>query len=750
MSTTKRRYVSLSHLLPSTGNNVVRLFVIAAGREMSLECHNDISRVVYETILKGLQGTPKTKAEVIKKLGHLNAADKAFAGQAFDALLRKGMIAETTRLASALSRTWQNPQVYKPEGYSSQAEASRDMQPYTVTAGLKSYPFLPSARYARRSTRNFDASATLDITDIQSILADSYRTTPDGLRPTPSPGAIYPVRLHLINHGARVTVTKPRPHPPKGVYQYDPYHLSLEHQSGVGFFGTRTIEYLTNDPDAARPVAYIAISVDVEAFAQKYGNVSFVFQGVVVGSVMQRLTDMIEGKGIGTLTLFGIRHLEADRILQHPDRIKTVLFMAIGKAADKKTVAPQLLKSKHKEQLKRLRIGSKKLIPSSGVINLDNLNHTKVPTDFVGAWVKYAQPTFKGRSDTYSFGSATTEDAALIKALAEALERLASGNVRVDAPMVPASQLTIPWLDPRRLLPLDAEQMTIGKIEPFEPDMPINWTKGTYAGGGEVYAPSAMIYYPYVLKGAEKRVAAASSNGVAAHFERAAAIEGALMELIERDAIMRTWITKEPPMRIDPSSLPPAAADRVKELLSYGRQIDVLDMTPKNKVPTFLVIVRGDNFPYFFAGAASRLSAEAALHKAMDEAVMGFVSRVELERRMTAEHITKEEKGVFDTDSHGMFYALNADAREQVAWLFKGEIRPFSTETDAPSMASLLKRYNPAVFTLDNPAHNNPLKIVRLLCDKFIPIEFGKIGVPYLHHSLPKDSSKPELPHFFN
>jgi ribosomal protein S12 methylthiotransferase accessory factor len=746
---TEPRFISLSHLMAPMNENDIHFFVIPTGQESHLESKDDMSRYIYQTIIMLLQGTPKFKREVIDGLNLPDDVTKQQASKIFDALVQKNIIADASQLAVAFGRTWQNNPVYDPLGYTSEAQAEEDRQPYAVAPGTGTHTFKGRDHYSRRSTRQFDPKATLAISEVEKILADTYRTVPGEPHPIPSPGGIYPVRIHLIQPGNRIVGSNGSVALEAGIYQYDPHHLTLEKRTNDAFPGKSIVEYLVNSPDAADPTMYLAISVDTQAFARKYGNASLMFQGIVTGGVTQRITDVTEAMGLGTLSLFGIKHTEADRILNHPANIKTVLVIAIGKQAEAASAMQRT--STFKPLIEKLRVGAQAYLLGSGSVNFGDTEHTGMPNTFMCMCVKHPQLLTNGETrDGYAFGTASTEDEALLKATAEALERVAMSNARNDITLTAAGKLDAAWIDPRTVMPFDEQQLLIDDSAAFTPQLALNWVRGKRLKTNEtVYAPAALVYYPYIASAQEAHIARTTSSGVAAHFDREKAVQSGLLELIERDAIMRTWITRESPVRIDTQSLPGSLAFRIQELESLGKQVDVLQMKSNGPLPTYMVTIRGDKFPYFYAGAAAKLSAEEAIHKALDEAVAGYTSRIMLERFLKKEDADKNAKGIFDADSHGMFYAMHPEARQKLDWLFEGERKPLETQSTA-TFTDLVSVHDPAVFDLDNPAEGNELRIVRVICEDLIPMQFGKIGVPYLHHTLPPGVSKPELPHFFN
>lgn len=748
MDISNNRYILLGHMFPGTKKGTLRVFSLASGKSIVIHCADTDQQYIYRALLRKFSSEPQTIAEALKRIKFRGNGTKQFALQAIIALVREHILVDVSRLTESTIGLWQNPQPYTPEGKNDDAKSSNDRKPYGVTPARQRHIFAHKGRDGRRSTRSYDAKHRLSTDDIESLLADAYRTSSEHQRPTPSPGGIYPVRLHLILLRDS-TPSKTGQVIQAGVYQYDPLGLSLEKRDGDIKSIGRRLEYLTQNADGTDASAYIIISNDISAFNRTYGNASLMFQGITVGIVSQAITAIAERRAIDNITLFGIRHHEFDELLHHAHNTKTVLALALGRAAPDSR--PTGRTAMNKLALQKLNVGSATHLLEHGMINFGEPRATGIPHRFVGMWVKHPQRTaHKGVVDGHAFGTATTADEALLKATAEAIERIASANVRVDIKHTAARDLPEKWLDPRMVMPFDAEQLQSEELKPFSVELPLDWTQGkSIATGQRVYAPASMIYYPYLSK-TDAHVASATSNGVAAHFDKKKAIENGFLELIERDALMRCWILQKPPVQIMHTSLPSSIRDQIADIRQDDKSIHFLDITDhRYNVPTYAVAIRGAHYPYFYVGAAARLHSEEALHKALEEAIAGFTSRVALENHARQEEIAQLQQDSLDVNSHAALYANDADARAKIEWFHSGPVE-IMKQYATPDIESLYKELEPAVFHLDNPLPGNELRIVRVVCPELLPIHFGATGVPYLHHSLPAGSTRPSMMHFFS
>ena len=164
---------------------------------------------------------------------------------------------------------------------------------------------------------------------------------------------------------------------------------------------------------------------------------------------------------------------------------------------------------------------------------------------------------------------------AVFKATIEGYERYQSSQVRVDF-RGSANQVPGKWLDPRAYFPLTEEQAKKCGVKFFTKDLVINWTLGTNYDGSEIYIPSDLVYYGQ--KDDKNRIYYGNSSGIAAHFDFDEAKRRAVIELIERDALMCNWFSQESPYRVDEKILPIHVRKHITHFLKQKRQLIVLQI----------------------------------------------------------------------------------------------------------------------------------------------------------------------------
>ncbi|MFE7277190.1 YcaO-like family protein [Streptomyces sp. NPDC057623] len=228
-------------------------------------------------------------------------------------------------------------------------------------------------------------------------------------------------------------------------------------------------------------------------------------------------------------------------------------------------------------------------------------------------------------------GAASDPDSAsaALKARMEAVERYASvtcaeqrSTLASAVELGPGALPTrvLPRHDPREPGPRSGTHGVLGDRDR------VRWVRATRCGDGAVvYVPTVMAFntaprYP----GEEFWVPV--STGTAAHLSWARALENAVLEVVERDAVALTWLLRARARRLpdgfggpsetDPEARLPYSAERMREytLTSW-------DITSDLGVPTVLSVLRGPGRGvHRIVGAAARRTLRAAAAASAAEA----------------------------------------------------------------------------------------------------------------------------------
>lgn len=227
-------------------------------------------------------------------------------------------------------------------------------------------------------------------------------------------------------------------------------------------------------------------------------------------------------------------------------------------------------------------------------------------------------------------GTGLSFEAALMRAIGEAAERYClffpDRERFIEGPYRDISQ-SMDVLDFQYLSVFTEAQYRDAGFEPLQRSTTVQWQPVTdLLTGTEALVPAHrvwmgmgaienQVYYP------------TTSNGVACGETRAAALYRALLEYIERDAIMRTWYSKEPPRQID---LP--ADSRMHELITRRFETDYreirffeIDTVIGLPVVGCLAVDRRDRTPKFTIGGDCAFDRETAYIGAVLETAQTWV-----------------------------------------------------------------------------------------------------------------------------
>jgi ribosomal protein S12 methylthiotransferase accessory factor YcaO len=228
---------------------------------------------------------------------------------------------------------------------------------------------------------------------------------------------------------------------------------------------------------------------------------------------------------------------------------------------------------------------------------------------------------------------------------------------------------------------------------------------------------------------------------MAAHIDKEMAIKKATLELIERDAIMRSWLEKDSGERIEHHALDSSWRRRIKKMEQQGRAVDIVDLSHDGVVIINVIIRSPDgSYPFFVNGSsASDTSFNEALSKAFDEAELGL-----LEAANQDEAEVLEPESVRSPADHGKLY-LHDTHKDAISWLWAG---PLKNTLPQATSENIVRQFRP--FILEYTKDSSPIHVVRAICPQLVPINFGFGNEHYTHISVHKDSRvRPTIPHYF-
>jgi thiazole/oxazole-forming peptide maturase SagD family component len=290
----------------------------------------------------------------------------------------------------------------------------------------------------------------------------------------------------------------------------------------------------------------------------------------------------------------------------------------------------------------------------------------------------YAQPNLAFVPDPSSgcqdqrwcMGVATKRDLAITKAYAEGVERYTMGDYQLkDLTRASASELSGTVLTPDELVRYSRRQQQRYQVKPFEPARPDWWVAGSALSGHPVWLPASVIFCPFGDNPEWLLPGYASSNGTAAHGTLAAARLSAWLELNERDAFMRTFLSQIIPPRVRLSLVP----QDLVEMMAYAKrefglhEIHLGLMTSSLGLPVYGCFARSGS--RFAVGASCKADRSGAMEKS--------ISEILLQLRHPFESAPIAPEDVVTPEHHAQLYSSSAYA-SSMDWIFENPSDPIN------------------------------------------------------------------------
>lgn len=221
-----------------------------------------------------------------------------------------------------------------------------------------------------------------------------------------------------------------------------------------------------------------------------------------------------------------------------------------------------------------------------------------------------------------------------------------------------------------------------------------------------------------------------TSIGTAAHQSYADAALGALLEVIERDAVMRWWYRLAPPRRAWRRPLPDNLAPGA--LAPGPRSLAVLEIGPTPDISVLLAVVAADDGrpPFLALGAGASVRPFGALGKAAGEAVVNLIG-------FAALGAAAAPRPYMQPREHGEHYAWCEDALEVIGDLCPAAADAPFPEPDVPpidpreALAAVLwslrgRGCAPVLVDLTPPTmQRRGVHVVRAVVPELLPMCFG-------------------------
>ncbi len=282
-----------------------------------------------------------------------------------------------------------------------------------------------------------------------------------------------------------------------------------------------------------------------------------------------------------------------------------------------------------------------------------------------------AQHLGGGRNFSDAGGASSTRNAALSKAVGEAVERYCSSFYCVSEFIFGSfSSLKYPCSPPESFALYGPSQYKDPSFPyaPFNKDTPVFWVASTNLMTKQIcYVPASMVYLPYLYQKnlGEHKIAQRISTGLACHEDLARASISAICEVIERDAFSISWQGKVSPPQIDIGTLSAKNRDLIRRFNRTGSQVTVFNITTDVEVPAILSVLANPNLaqPALVFAASCELDPENAVRKSLEELAhtQRLAGRLKTGRNTSSYGLTAEM--VKGRDDHVYFYCLHENSK---------------------------------------------------------------------------------------
>lgn len=345
-------------------------------------------------------------------------------------------------------------------------------------------------------------------------------------------------------------------------------------------------------------------------------------------------------------------------------------------------------------------------------------------------------------------GKGYTVEESLITCIGEAAERYSlffpdPVTIERSYEQVTADHETIPYEYLRTRNPDN-----LSSVPSLDRDAQLHWISGERLTDGEtVLLPKSLIWY---RTEAEHRYLNCSSNGCATGPGFTYAITGSLLELIERDAVMRMWWPQSPPDVVE--AVPPDVADYVSAYERTGCTVSFYALSSPVDVPTIGCLVRniGESLPHCVFSCAAAFTRSEAMRDALLEAGQGWSLSKSLAQEYDVDAIepTDDFEGL---DRNFLYYACGTGHEHLIDLLESGGTRSLASLTEVDSFdqfVSRLARNDLQPICIDmtpRDIRDAGLVVTRAVVPELVP--FTSPDAPPVDHPRLSEAEITDLPH---
>jgi ribosomal protein S12 methylthiotransferase accessory factor len=349
----------------------------------------------------------------------------------------------------------------------------------------------------------------------------------------------------------------------------------------------------------------------------------------------------------------------------------------------------------------------------------------------------------------FGIGKGMTDEQAILGAVGEALERYCGGIV--DRRRIVVSSFAecdhLRWAECHRSLPPPtfysfSEQQYSDPNFPypaFDPTLQTSWIAAQVLGSNDrVFVPMSLTYLDWCGEQPGDDIVPATSNGMASGSSVEFAAYGGLCELIERDALIITWLNRLPAPRIHFQHQPGILREIARNYARFDIELIAFDFTTDIKVPVVVAIAidHSGQGPAVVTGLGCHLDAQTALRKAIFEISQARPGDLERMANGAGANLHKYED-IQNMDDHSAFFYSSARLGEwdflldhnqslQVedlpTYTFESEVEKLQTVVSRLKSAGV-EAYLVDITTPDIASVG--FRVVRTLATELVPIYFG-------------------------
>lgn len=286
-----------------------------------------------------------------------------------------------------------------------------------------------------------------------------------------------------------------------------------------------------------------------------------------------------------------------------------------------------------------------------------------------------------GNKDLFGKGGAisfTREDLAKNKAVSEALERYCGSHVFNKLERGSFKDVKSQALDPQKIIYFtESQYIKKFRYKKFSSEAEIDWISGySLTNRRKVLVPAFAVYLGYNRRVPKSEFfSPTTSSGLALGTTLETAILRAIFELIERDSIMITWLTKRNTYRLDLDTVTMPELLSLKDCIELENlKIEVCILTVYKEVASVIAIVYNPKkvFPNVSFGFSTEDNIELAVLKAIEEAMM-VRNTLELEQERHGKLGKIRESQIKTFLDHVVYYSF---PQHKIKWDFflKGDL----------------------------------------------------------------------------